>query len=179
MWLWTTYQNGTTDRPRTRVHERRWTADAVATVSRFTVGGMTLPLLDRQSVVTFRARGVPQPQGSMRAFVPKGWRRAVITSDNPKLGDWRRLVAAAAPGRVPFDGAVRVTLHFDLPRPRSLPRRVVDHVKRPDLDKMARGCLDALTGVLFRDDSQVVELRATKGYGVEVGVTVMVEEVRV
>jgi crossover junction endodeoxyribonuclease RusA len=35
---------------------------------------------------------------------------------------------------------------------------------RPDLDKLCRSTLDALTGVLFHDDSQVAFLVASKEY---------------
>jgi Holliday junction resolvase RusA-like endonuclease len=37
-------------------------------------------------------------------------------------------------------------------------------VTKPDVDKMVRVVLDALTGIAFMDDSQVVELRALKKY---------------
>ena len=131
--------------------------------------------------ITFRATGVPQPQGSMRAFTPKGWTRPILTSANPNLNDWRHVVAGAAPGGVCFERsrALRLTLHFDLPRPKSLPKKTVDHVKKPDLDKLVRACKDALTKVLWADDSQVVDIKATKGYAVAgVGVTVRIDEVR-
>ena len=35
----------------------------------------------------------------------------------------------------------------------------------PDIDKLARCALDALTGIVFRDDAQIVDLHATKRYG--------------
>ncbi len=35
----------------------------------------------------------------------------------------------------------------------------------PDLDKLCRACLDSLTGIVWRDDSQVVRLEANKDYG--------------
>jgi crossover junction endodeoxyribonuclease RusA len=59
---------------------------------------------------------------------------------------------------------VRVTMAFYLPRPQSLPKRVSAHVKAPDLDKLTRAVFDALTGVAFHDDAQVVDLVATKRY---------------
>jgi crossover junction endodeoxyribonuclease RusA len=38
-------------------------------------------------------------------------------------------------------------------------------VRSPDVDKLCRAVLDALTGVLFVNDSQVVRLVAVKEYG--------------
>lgn len=117
--------------------------------------------------VTFTVIGIAQPQGSTRAFVPKGWRRPIITGANPKNKGWRQCVAeqaqtAAAQGQ--FLGPVALRVQFSLPRPKSLPKRVVAHLTAPDLDKLVRSVGDALTGVLYRDDAQVVELRARKVY---------------
>jgi Holliday junction resolvase RusA-like endonuclease len=64
-------------------------------------------------------------------------------------------------------GAVRVTMAVYLPRPKSLPRKVVAHTKAPDLDKLVRGTADALSKIVFRDDSQVVDLVAMKRYAGE------------
>ena len=60
--------------------------------------------------------------------------------------------------------AVKVRVVFALPRPKSLAKKVSAHIKRPDIDKLARAALDALSGVIWRDDSQVVELVASKSY---------------
>ena len=109
--------------------------------------------------------GLPQPQGSSRAFVRGG--RAIVTSDNPKLRDWRHRLAiaiGAARGRPQLvTGPVRVELRFHLPRPKSAPKRVTWPTTRPDLDKLVRGCFDAMSDAgVWRDDSQCVELQATK-----------------
>jgi Holliday junction resolvase RusA-like endonuclease len=126
---------------------------------------MTLALAHR--AVTFRVFGIAQPKGSTRAFIPKGWRRPIITTDNPKSKGWQQLVAeqaqaVAAEGL--FLSPVALTVTFHLPRPQSLPKRVVQHTKKPDLDKLVRSTKDALKGVLYGDDAQVVELRARKVY---------------
>lgn len=133
--------------------------------------------------VTLTVLGLPQPKGSTKAF--RAWRssRLVVTSDNPKVKGWQLAITAAAVqsrGRSrAFDGPVSVTCTFALPRPTSYPKRVVDHVTKPDVDKLARAVLDGLTGVLFADDAAVVELFATKGYavaGVSPGVVITVTD---
>jgi Holliday junction resolvase RusA-like endonuclease len=113
--------------------------------------------------------GIPVPQGSTRAFVPKGWKRAIITGDNPKTKTWRQaIVEAAIPelaGRAPLEGPVELRVRFYMPRPKSAPRRVIHATKIPDLDKLVRAIGDALTTCgAWRDDAQVVELRAWKGF---------------
>jgi crossover junction endodeoxyribonuclease RusA len=139
-------------------------------------------------MIAFNVDGTPEPKGSMRAFVPKGWTRAVVTSDNPDLKGWQATVRAEAIRQRPTlaEGAVDVTLSFRMPRPKALPKtKPVAHVTRPDVDKLARSVLDALTGVVWRDDSQVASLLCVKRYarldepmGVVIGVLPSVLEPR-
>ena len=122
--------------------------------------------------MTFTVFGIAQTKGSTRAFVPKGWTRPIITNSNRNAKAWEALIAQAAGeellkhGRrgVLFVGPMRVCAVFHLPRPKALPRtKDVAHTKAPDVDKLAR-CLDALSGVVFRDDAQIVELDVRKCY---------------
>lgn len=116
--------------------------------------------------VTFEVLGIPQPQGSARAFMPAGARYPVVTSDNPKLKGWRKEVAQAARRAHrgdPIDGPIRVLAAFYLPRPKAL-RGDRSHVTRPDCDKLLRSIGDSITGVIIRDDAQVTEITGTKAY---------------
>ena len=119
--------------------------------------------------LSFVAFGIPQPQGSAKAFMPKGGRFPIVTSDNKHLKGWRQLVAEAASAALRghgqmADGPVTVTATFYLPRPKSLGKKSKAHVTRPDVDKLARSIGDALTGVVFRDDAQIVGLHVQKCY---------------
>ena len=142
--------------------------------------------------VTFSVLGKPEPKGSTKAFVPKPWAvaavaagrspRAVVTNDNPAAAGWQSLIRGQAQTlyEPPFAGAVQVSVVFRLPRPKSLPRRVQQCVKKPDIDKLARLVLDGLTGVLFLDDAVVVDLHARKVYSpldVAPGAVITVTEV--
>ncbi len=115
-------------------------------------------------MITFFVAGVPAPQGSTRAFVVKG--RPIITHSNRNTKEWRQRIAteAQALGVPCTDGPVVVRLTFNMPRPKSLPKKVSYHTKKPDIDKLARAVLDGITGILIRDDSQVWSLSATKTY---------------
>jgi len=119
--------------------------------------------------MAFRVFGDPVAQGSKRAFVVKN--RAVVVDDNKApLRSWRTAVVDAARaelnGDAPELGPVRVTLMFFLRRPKR-PKAEVPIVK-PDVDKLARACLDAMTDAgVFRDDSQVTTLTARKRYTTE------------
>lgn len=127
-------------------------------------------------MIVFRVWGVAQPKGSARGFIPKGWTRPIITSDNPSLKAWELLVRAELQQVMAttsttvkaslFNAPISVTLAFHLPRPKSAPRRVIYPTKRPDLDKLVRATIDACSGVAFNDDTQVVAITASKLYAV-------------
>lgn len=63
-----------------------------------------------------------------------------------------------------METAVSVKADFYLPRPASLPKKTINNIKRPDLDKLVRACLDGISGIVIKDDSQVVSLSCTKRY---------------
>lgn len=50
-------------------------------------------------------------------------------------------------------------------------------IGKPDLDNIAKLVLDALNGILWRDDSQVVSLTIIKQYGAEPGMRLDFREV--
>ncbi len=134
-------------------------------------------LMKVKRTVRFDVSSLPIPQGSTRAFVVNG--KPIITSTSKGLNSWRRLIADRAQDRVsaPIEGAVAVTLGFRLPRPKSAPKKKwIYPSKRPDLDKLVRAVLDAITNVIIADDSQVVSLTATKDYGPP-GVMIQVDEI--
>lgn len=82
------------------------------------------------------------------------------------VGPWRERIAEIARAEYrgdPVTGPIRLSLSFVMPRPKSTPKRSTPPaVKRPDLDKLARAVGDALTKVVWADDSQIVRLDATK-----------------
>lgn len=129
-----------------------------------------LELETMRPTITFRVAGIPAPKGSLRAFLPKGWKHPVLTSMAKGLKPWAAAVRAEAVRHVPAShtGPMAVTLAFAMPRPkRDAKRAERPHLSAPDVDKLARGVLDALTGVAFSDDAQVTKLACTKRYALE------------
>lgn len=115
-------------------------------------------------LIEFFAPGIPRPKGSIRAFVRAG--KAILTSDNARLVDWhgcvqRALYDVQRPAE-PWQGPIRVHLNFYLPKPKR--PKCEAHVTKPDVDKLVRSTLDVMTGVIFRDDSQVMAMWVTKQY---------------
>ena len=127
----------------------------------------------------------------MTAFVIKGTNRAIITDrSRTKLQVYRGVIRdkaiEAMGGEAPTTGPVDVTVGFHFPRPKSHygtgknAGHVKDsapdhHITRPDIDKLLRALLDGMTGVVFKDDSQVAEIVARKYYGETPAVYVQVE----
>lgn len=105
--------------------------------------------------------GRPAPQGSKRHV---GGGRLVESSK--AVAPWRTAIAwhaAQAFTDGPLQDAVLLDVEFVMPRPSSYPKRTTPAAtKKPDLDKLIRAVADALSGVVWRDDSQMVRIAATK-----------------
>jgi crossover junction endodeoxyribonuclease RusA len=122
-----------------------------------------------QQKVELHVFGTPAPKGSKTAFVRNG--RAVVvdgasTSGRQKLSSWVAEVSREARNErpeVPLSGPLSAEITFYMPRPKSAKNKVYCD-KRPDLDKLVRATYDALTGIIFDDDSQIVSERAVKVY---------------
>lgn len=108
--------------------------------------------------------GKPAPQGSKRHV---GHGRMVESSK--AVGPWRESIrwALARAPRFPEGAPVRADLLFVMPRPGSTPRKgprsTPPAIRKPDLDKLARAVLDAVTSAgVWADDSCVTHLSARK-----------------
>ena len=130
-------------------------------------------------ILHFFVSGEPATKGSYRAF-----RNGGFVNANPKTKDWEMRVAHECQERVFEDNwppvmekAVSVECRFYLPRPKSMSKKVVHHIKRPDIDKLMRAVLDGITGIAIKDDSQVSQLCGSKEYAdgpMPVGVDVFI-----
>lgn len=123
-----------------------------------------------ESVIEVRVYGVPAPQGSKTAFV-RGGRAVVVDGSSAvgrqKLSSWRSEVARECHNErpsEPLSGPLFVNIIFFMPKPKSAPKGKVWCDKKPDIDKLIRSTFDAMTGVIYNDDSQVVAINARKAY---------------
>lgn len=125
-------------------------------------------------MIEFVVHGVPAPQGSMVRT------RYGVRPDNPNTKPWRAAVASEAAaiwhGRDPLTGPLELAAVFYFPRPKSHFRtgKHADQLKdtapdwcatKPDADKLLRAAADAMSGIVYRDDSQLVQVSARKLYG--------------
>ena len=143
-------------------------------------------------MVRFFVPGIPVSKGSAKAFIVKG--RAVVTQDNrDKQKPWASSISYMAQqakmqaGCGMYLGPVSIRLDFTMPRLSShygMGKNAGQvkatapfwHTSTPDLDKLVRCVKDALTGVLWKDDSQVALMPAVrKVYGDEPGVMIEIQ----
>jgi Holliday junction resolvase RusA-like endonuclease len=139
------------------------------------------------NAISFFVPGVPKPAGSKKAFYNQKTGRAMITDDSGQPGkDWRSDVKTFAWRHRPeslLTGPVVMNLTFYFARPKghfgtgrnshllknSAPKH---HIIKPDTTKVTRAVEDALTGVIWKDDSQVVDQHIKKRYAETPGVHV-------
>lgn len=138
--------------------------------------------------------GTPVQQGSKKGFYNPRIGRVQMTDDNKaRLQPWRATVTAAArntiadiPGYERITGPVEVRICFYFLRPKShygtgknanvlKPTAPTFVAVKPDLDKLERSILDALTDAgVWQDDSRVVRMATEKRYSTRAGAQIAV-----
>jgi Holliday junction resolvase RusA-like endonuclease len=131
--------------------------------------------------ITFDIAGIPFPQPRPRITIRNGHAWAYHA---PEVEVWKETVQIMTMSKLAQYGdkfincPVALTLLFRLPRPKSLPKKITYHVKRPDLDNEIKSLSDAMTKAgAWKDDSQIFHLTAAKTYARpgEEGVTVIID----
>lgn len=140
--------------------------------------------------LSFFVPGIPAPGGSKR-FVghsKRTGRAILIDAAGERNKNWRAAVAHCASLIAPselYRGALRVDFRFVMPRPKAhyhtskkragLLREDAPHwhTVKPDRTKLVRSTEDALTGVLWVDDTLIVAGETTKTYGDKPGCSIV------
>ena len=125
--------------------------------------------------------GIPVAKGRPKFSVRGGFARAYTpakTKAHEETIAWHGRVAMGS--RTPLEGPLCVDLLFTMPIPASIPKKRATaligcpHTKKPDLDNLAKAILDGLNGIIWLDDSQIVEIRARKIYGLEPSTVIVI-----
>lgn len=125
-----------------------------------------------------------EPRGKARPRIIRFGGHASLKADDATAAyeaTWAALAHKAMAGRPLMLGPVSVgiTARFTPPQSASRIKREamlagqIRPTKRPDLDNMVK-CIDGLNGIVWHDDSQVVQLVASKAYAETPGVDVVV-----
>ncbi len=120
--------------------------------------------------VSFVVFGTARPKGSHQPFLHRVTKQIIMKPASAGLRSWEAAIRTEAQklaaNGVFFTSAVRVIVTFTFARPKSVSTKRRSYMTvAPDLDKTCRAVFDPLTGVLWKDDAQVVELIARKVYG--------------
>lgn len=138
---------------------------------------------DEVQPVTFTLAGDPQGKGRARAARVGAFVRMYTPAKTRSYEGMIRTAAMDAMGfRPPIDVPVELTLRavFAVPASWSKKKRAaailggIKPAKKPDLDNIAKAWSDAMNGVVYRDDAQIVRVALDKRFGLSPMVLVTV-----
>lgn len=120
--------------------------------------------------ISYFIHGLPASKGSLTRMPNGAMLPAGTKASRERFTNWREAVRHASIDSMhdhpPYEGPIRMLAEFRMPHPH-LPKYKMGwwpHVKQPDVDKLMRGLLDPLKGIVWRDDSQVCFATVNKTY---------------
>ena len=137
-------------------------------------------------MLTFEVPGDPHGKGR-----PKFARRGnfVQTYTDKKTASYEDLVRfhanIAMVDLAPLESAVAVYIYIKLAVPKSYSKKRTEAclsglerpTKKPDWDNVAKSICDAMNGIVYMDDTQIVDAHVTKVYAANAGVDVGVKQI--
>lgn len=136
-------------------------------------------------MVVFTVEGIPQGKGRPRFRRTPNFVQTYTDAKTKSYENAIRAGAGVAMGSSsPLESPVSVDLYIRVPCPSSFSKRRQNEcfegrerpTKKPDIDNIIKAYLDAMNGVIYIDDTQVVRVSAKKVYSMVAGVDVCVRE---
>ncbi|MGN7167938.1 RusA family crossover junction endodeoxyribonuclease [Paenibacillus cellulositrophicus] len=123
-------------------------------------------------MIQFVVYGEPVAQGRPRASTAGGFVKLYDPTKSRDYKDYVRLAAAEYAPPSLLEGPIGMMLTIYRSMPKSFSKRKaaaaeageIRPTSKPDVDNYLKGVKDALKGVIWKDDSQVVEVFAQKRY---------------
>ena len=119
-------------------------------------------------MISFTVPGDPVAQPRHKVSV-RGKKPVAYIPDDHAIHGYKQAIQLAGKvamaGQAPVEGPVslRVWLHIARPKSHSKARRLDrNHTQKPDASNVLKGLEDALNGVCWLDDSQIVDARISK-----------------
>ncbi len=133
----------------------------------------------------FTVPGEPMGKGRPRVVRRGGFTQTYTPEKTASYENLVKLEFQRQGGRMMKDGPVYLSIQAWYGIPKSVSKRkreamiggLIWPTKKPDCDNVAKIIADALNGLAWRDDSQVVSLHVCKRFGETPGVRVQMEEV--
>jgi Holliday junction resolvase RusA-like endonuclease len=119
--------------------------------------------------ISFTVQTKPVPQARPRFFVRNRGPQQFVGAYDPKqcktfkeVIAWHARIKMRETGiREATKAPIAIVLTFGMGKN----GKGVYHTKRPDIDNLAKAVKDALKGIIYADDSQIVEAHLYKQYG--------------
>jgi len=136
-------------------------------------------------IVSFKVDG--NPVGKQRARYAK--RGSYVTAYTPeKTRTYETLIKESAKQAMgssePLETPVTLYLYIRVPIPKSHSKKKVEAclngldqpIKKPDASNILKSVEDGMNGIVYKDDSQIINLHVTKVYSTLAGVDICVKE---
>ena len=136
-------------------------------------------------IVTFNVEGTPVPKARAR-HVLHGTRLRTYTPE--KTRSYETLIKESAKQAMgssePLETPVSLYLYIRVPIPKSCTKKRLEAIqnglekpiKKPDASNILKSVEDGMNGVVYKDDSQIVNIHVTKVYSSQAGVDICVKE---
>lgn len=137
--------------------------------------------------ISFEIEGEPVGKGRPRFSRRCGHIVTYTPAATENYEAWAKLCGKQAmAGREPISGPVAAEILFGVSVPKSWPAwrqeaaldGAVFPIGKPDCDNLIKAIFDALNGIVWRDDSQIVRAEVSKVYAIRPGALVTVREIR-
>lgn len=126
-------------------------------------------------MIEFTVAGEPVAQGRPRFSTRGSFVKAYDPAKSKDYKAYVKLVAIAAMSErslKPLDGAIAVSIRAYVSVPKSKSKKFRENAlkglerptKKPDCDNIAKILLDAMTGIVYEDDKQIIRLVVEKFY---------------
>jgi Holliday junction resolvase RusA-like endonuclease len=136
-------------------------------------------------MVTFKVDGTPVPKGRAR-YARRG--NFISTYTPEKTRTYETLIRDSAIEAMgasePLETPVSLYLYIRVPIPKSCTKKRLEAIdngsekptKKPDASNILKSVEDGMNGVVYHDDSQIINIHVTKVYSSLPGVDICVKE---
>lgn len=125
-----------------------------------------------------KGKGRPRFTRTGHAYTPARTRdyEELIAARARQAMDGRQPIPKGVPVRMTILAVFGVPVSWPKKRRTAALQGVMHHTHKPDLDNVQKAVCDALNGIAYEDDSQIVKVNVEKVYGSEPMVRVFLEE---
>ena len=136
-------------------------------------------------MVQFDVEGIPVPKGRPRHTVRGGFVHSYTPEQTRTYEAAVRERAKKAMGSSePLETPIKAFFYVRLPIPKTITKKRLEAIRsgsempirKPDLTNIVKSLEDALNGVVYKDDCQIVTIHTSKVYSTHPGVDILIQE---